>query len=347
MNIISVAPRTDPLWQRLTTESDSSVFHSPAWMQVLADTYGWEPQAFLLLDDAGNPQAGIPFCRIADIRGERIASLPFSDFCDPLVTSFEQWKALIDGLLEEQRPLAVRPLHNEIPLQDERFTLVNKARWHGMDLHPDIDAHWSRIESSARRAISKAERNGISVRFGQAIEDVRAFFDMHLGIRKYKYHMLAQPYSFFENIWRQFMAKDEGFVALAEHEGQVVGGIFFLKWHNTLVYKFNASRADSLEFRPTDLLIWESIKYGKSLGLQQLDFGLSDWDQDGLIRFKRKFADCEKTISFLRYTPNGFPTPQQKQAGELLPKLTNLFTDTSVPDKVTEDAGNLLYRFFV
>jgi hypothetical protein len=31
---------------------------------------------------------------------------------------------------------------------------------------------------------------------------------------------------------------------------------------------------------------------------------------------------------------------------ELLPKLTALFTDQTVPDSITEKAGDILYRFF-
>jgi len=34
---------------------------------VLTDTYGWEAHAYVVLDAQGQPQAGIPFCRIADM----------------------------------------------------------------------------------------------------------------------------------------------------------------------------------------------------------------------------------------------------------------------------------------
>src|SRR5437764_233372 len=128
MNVITVDPRTDPLWQRLVSEQRSDVFHSPAWARVLAETYGWEPVARVLLDETGQPRAGIPFCRVADIIGERIVSLPFSDYCDPLVVDSSQWNHLLEGLLAEGLPIAARCLHNVIPLADERFTLATPAR---------------------------------------------------------------------------------------------------------------------------------------------------------------------------------------------------------------------------
>jgi CelD/BcsL family acetyltransferase involved in cellulose biosynthesis len=346
MNTVTIDPTTDPLWQNLVTRQKSSVFHSPAWARVLAETYGWEPQAQVLLDDAGEPRAGLPFCRIADMISERIVSLPFSDYCDPLAGSDDEWNHLVEGLLAEGLPIAARCLHNSIPLTDERFALVKQAKWHGVDLRRDLDTIWGQIHESARRAIRKAQKEGVEVRIAQGQEELRAFFEMHLGIRKYKYRLIAQPYSFLENIWRQFMEKQSGALMLAYHGDTVIGGTLYLEWNDTLYYKFNASARGDLPYRPNDLLTWEGIKYGKSRGYSNFDFGLSDWDEEGLLRYKRKFATEEKAISFLRFAPDGPPSQREQQARSLLNQLTDLFTEESVPDDVTARGGDLLYRFF-
>src|SRR2546430_3025634 len=103
---------SDLLWRRLVDQTPSGVFHSPSWIQVLTDTYGWEASAYVILNDGGEPCAGIPFCRISDILGERIVALPFSDYCDPLVNDAHSWRFLIDHLLPEHCPITVRCLHN-------------------------------------------------------------------------------------------------------------------------------------------------------------------------------------------------------------------------------------------
>jgi len=121
MNIVSVDPRIDPIWQTLLQQASSSVFHSPAWIQVLTDTYGWEARAYVVLDSRGEPRAGIPFCRVADMMGERVLVLPFSDYCDPLGDDPQCWHFLIDSLLSERCPVNLRCLHNNLPLADERF----------------------------------------------------------------------------------------------------------------------------------------------------------------------------------------------------------------------------------
>ncbi len=240
----------------------------------------------------------------------------------------------------------MRCLHNDLPLEDGRFTLTNRAKWHVIDLQGDETSSWQRLRGSARRAIKKAQQNGIVVQAAQSKEGLRAFFDLHLRVRKYKYGLLAQPYRFFENIWDQFIAKGKGTLMLASYQDQVIGGVMFLEWQNTLYYKFNASNLEMITLRPNDLIIWEGIRYGQSRGLRFLDFGLSDWDQEGLLQYKRKFASAEKTISLLAYTPEGSPSAKEKQIRQLLPKLTDLFVDETVPDSITEKAGEALYQFF-
>lgn len=346
LKLANINPQTDPLWQQLVQSRPSDVFHAPQWMQVLTDTYGFDVNAYLLLDDNGQPVAGLPFCGLEDIKNKRIVTLPFSDYCDPLVSNVDQWRALTEQIETQNCSFTLRCLHNNVPLADSRFQQVNKAKWHGLDLQPDIDTLWNNLHSSARRAIRKAEREGVVVRAAQQKEELRAFFELHLNVRKYKYQMVAQPYRFFEAIWHHFIEPQQGFLLTAFHQKQMIGGVLYLVWKDGLYYKFNASTSAQLPVRPNDLLVWEGIKLGKSLGCTHLDFGLSDWHQDGLVRYKRKFATNEKTISFLHYAPNGGPSYQEQQFRALLPQLTALFTDESVPDSITEQAGAVLYRFF-
>lgn len=352
MKIVTVDPQTGSLWHSLVEQHQSSVFHSPAWLRVLAQTYHLEMRAHVLLDDDGQPQAGLPLCRHVDTKGKRIVILPFSDYCDPLVECREEWDSLVNCLAADGCPVVMRCVHNSLPVDDDRFTVVNQAKWHGLDLRPDLESLWRQIPDAAKRAIHKAKHNGVIVQQAQRPEELREFFRLHLGIRKYKYRLLAQPYGFFENIWHEFVEQQRGVLLTALYQGEMIGSTLFLQWKDGLYYKFNASAADHLSFRPNDLLIWEGIQYGKARGCTHLDFGLSDWDQEGLIRFKRKFATEEKTIRFLRYDvpaagTNEAAGGQNGQFHSLLPQLTELFTNAAVPDDVTEKAGEMLYRFFM
>ncbi len=347
MKIITINPLTDPLWKQLVEEKRSDVFLSPKWLNVLAQTYDFTVQALVLVDGNNAPLAGVPYIKIDDMLSARIACLPFSDYCDPIVENSTDWEKLCSELISMQCPVTIRCLHNNAPLEDGRFKIIKQAKWHGLKLNDDIEALYRGFHGSSRRAIRKAQKAGISVRIAKCEEDLRAFYDLHLKTRKEKYRLLAQSFGFMKNIWGNFVDSGDGFLMLAEHKGKIVSGVYYIEWKGRLYYKFNASSAEHQYLRPNDLLMWEGIKYAVRSGLDYLDLGLSDSDQEGLIRYKRKYTNEEKTISFLMNSPADSANRRDFQIRNLLGKLTDLFTDKTVPDDISEKAGELLYRFFL
>ncbi len=343
---LSLDPVADPRWSALVEAHRSSVFQSPDWLGVLRDAYGLDIRADVLIDEQGDPIAGMAYAELHDMMDRRIVSLPFSDFCDPIAGTTEEWEALIDPLLAKGYRLSMRCLHAQFPRRDTRFEATNLARWHAVDLHREPDEIWASLHPSARRSIRKARAGGVTVRPASTREDLRAFFELHLKLRKYKYRLLAQPYRFFERIWDTFIEPGNGVLLLAVVRGEIVGGVLFLEWRDTLYYKFNASSAAHLAFRPNDFIVWEGIDHGRRRGLHYLDFGLSDPDQEGLVRYKSKFATDEGEIRFLEHLPQGSPSESDVRMRSLLPRMTELFVDESVPDEITERAGDILYSLF-
>lgn len=338
--------KVHPYWECLLNQYETDVFHSPGWLNSLTQTYGFDVHAYILLDEEDKAVAGIPYVEVKDMLDSRVVSLPFSDFCDPLVKTQDQWDMLVQQFLDMQKPITLKCLHNDVPMDDERIPMAGRDKWHCIDLNTTPEALWDHIHSSGRRAVRKAEKNGITVRIGETKDDLRSFFKMHIGIRKFKYTLVAQPYAFFENIWDNFMAKGNGALFLAEHEGNVIGGIFTLVWNNRFYYKFNASDVSNVKLRPNDLMLWTAAQYGIEKGYDYLDFGLSSWDQEGLIRYKEKYATRVGQVSFLKVgPPNGWSEKNNEIRG-LLPQLTDLFVDPSVPNEITEKAGEILYRYF-
>lgn len=336
---------SSPAWREFVKGWDSDLFHSPAWHRVLRDTYGFEPRGYVLTGADGRIAAGVAACPIDDLRGSRLVSMPFSDHCDPLVADPRHWRLLEEELRGSGVPVRIRSLRNRVPVEAGGFEQRSRARWHGLDLGPDLERLWAGLHPSARGKVRQAEKAGVKVSVARGPDELRGFFELHLGVRKRKYGLLAQPYRFFENVWREFMDAGQGALLLATAGDRLLAGTVLLVWRDRLYYKFSASAPGTLGVRPNDLLMWNVIRYGKERGLGLLDFGLSDWDQAGLVDFKRKFASSEGEIAFLERGPAG-KVPDGRAAGELLHGLTALFTREEVPDLVTEEAGDLLYRFF-
>lgn len=344
MRVVELDPCSDELWDRLVSQKDSDVFHSPAWLRVLGESYGFDLRARVAVDDGGEPVAGIPFCRVDGVKGPRVSSLPFSDYCDPLVDTTGDWDLLVEPLVDPKIPLTLRALHNTIPTGDRRFETTGNAKWHAVVLDEDLDDIWAGLSASARRAVRKAEAEGVEVRQATSRADLRAFFEMHLRVRKYRHGLLAQPYAFFENIYDEFLDRGAGTLLLAESDGKVAGGVLYLQWKDRLYYKFNAWDSGSSTTRPNDAIMWAGIRYAKEAGLSLVDLGLSDADQEGLLRYKRKYAQREGDIVFLR-SVSAQPTDAETPF-DFVPELVDLLTSESVPDQVTESAGRLLYPLF-
>jgi len=323
----------------------TSLFSSPEWIEILSRTYGMEIQASLLQHQ--NACAALLFSRVHDMRGDRIVCLPFSDYCDPLVDNASLWNDVIEPLVPLEVPVRLRCLRSQLPAQDPRFVLSRTAKWHGTDLMRAEDELWSGISPQARQNIRHALQSGVFVREGRSVEDAQIFYRMHLLTRKNKYRLLAQPFSFFENIFTVF-GKDDRVVALiAECDGVPLAGIILLQFQNVLYYKFNASIDQKC--RANDLLAWHGILLGHRRALTTLDFGLSEIEQPGLIRYKRKFASEEREIHFYDWVPQQLRDARDtrgEEASDMLGYVTQLLTDPAVPDEITRAAGDKLYRLF-
>src|SRR5262249_54045804 len=259
---------------------------------------------------------------------------PFSDYCDPLASDADTWRELVAPLIALGVPITLRCLRNQLPAHDERFLKVSEAAWHGIDLDRPEAEIWDGFWGAARQNIRKAERSGVKVRASHELSDLHVFYQMHCHIRKAKYRMLPQPFAFFEHLHAAFAANDGLTVLLAEVDGTPAAGTVFLAHGDTQYYKFNAS-VDSATC-PNDLLAWEGIKLAHRGGLKLFDFGASDLDQPGLLRFKRKFGSIERTIVRLRWEPEGYLDRRALAADKALKSLSHWLTDPGVPDRITQ-----------
>ena len=325
----------------------ASLFTSPPWLLALEDAYGFAIE-IAAVEHAGELVAAIPYCRIDDLRGRRLVAPPFSDYGDPLVQDPADLATLLDHLARGDRGLRLRTLRNPLPAAEPRLQAKGEAFWHGIDLKPSLDELWAGLDGSARQNSRKAERSGVTVRIGTDEAGLRLFHAMHAQLRKTKYRMLAQPFGLLTAIRERFTAAsgDPGdvVVVIAEAEGRPIAGILLILWQGTAYYKFNASFDTRL--RPNDLLTWHAIRYAKDRGCGSFDFGISDTDQPGLVRYKRKFATEEKLMRQLVLPPARSPAPHEQAAGVMLGRLTELLTRSDVPDDVTREAGDALYRYF-
>jgi len=286
----SFDPCTDERWPRfLNRHPQSSIFHSAAWLEALRRTYGHEPVAYTSAPLGAELAEGFPFCRVSSwFSGRRLISLPFSDHAALLTSNGDALPELFSFLARQVeaktcRYVEIRPV---APLAVESPVLGRSAAfcWHRLSLEPDLDAlHGSFHKNCVRRKIKRAEREGIVCIEGRTEKLVRDFYRLLLTTHR-RHGLPPQPRSWYQNLV-ECLGKSLT-VRVAYKDDIAIASIITLTHKQTMVYKYGCSDVRYHKLGGMMLLFWRAIQDAKAGGLQELDLGRSDTENEGLIRFK-------------------------------------------------------------
>ncbi len=308
-----VHPLEDPRWDRLVQwHPRASVFHSPAWLKALSQTYGYSPVAYTTSAPGTDLRTGLLFCSVESwLTGRRLVSLPFSDHCEPLVDSESDLQLLATAALQEARKekckyVGLRPLrHVDIVTSCPRTTVA--YTFHQLDLSPDLTTLFSNLhKSSTQRKIRRAEREGLMYQEGSTLPLFESFYRLFQMTRG-RHNLPSQPREWFINLMS--CCGDTLKIRVArKKDGQAVAAMITLRFNDTLVYKYGCSDSRFNNLGSMHLLFWRSIMEAKNAGLRSLDFGRTNADQQGLITFKNRWGAKQSTLTYSRYAVSGEPT---------------------------------------
>jgi lipid II:glycine glycyltransferase (peptidoglycan interpeptide bridge formation enzyme) len=209
-----------------------------------------------------------------------------------------------------------------------------------IDLASSVDTLKGKFHHSITRGIRQAEKRGVTIRLTRSETDMDRFYTLNVTTRK-KLGVLPQPYAFFKALFRHVISQDLGFLLLAEWEGQVIAGVVFLTYKDTIYYKFNASYENHLQKRPNHLIIWEAIRYACTNGYKYWDFGRCAPEEEGLRTFKSRWGARDVSLPYYYYPQvKGFTTVDENSLRYRVMKLFSRFS----PQFVFRAAGSLLYK---
>lgn len=296
----------DPLncadWdERVNRWPTASVFHSSAWLAVLADSYGFKPFAVVAPAEAGGRAALLPMMECASpLFGRRGVSLPFTDAVPALADTAGAVPALFERALELARARRWRSLELRGGAGFDNAPPSVTFLGHWLDLNRGADGLWSCLDDSVRRALRKAVRAGVEVCCETSWESVEHFYGLHCQTRR-MHGLPPQPLSFFRNIHRHLIARGAGCVFSARHQGQLLAAAVFLHRGRHAVYKFGASDKSRQDLRANNAVMWEAIKRYAAEGFESLDFGRTSCQQAGLRRFKLGWGTRETAIAYWKF----------------------------------------------
>lgn len=100
MNLEIIDPTQYPNWDELLLSTPgSSFFHTSSWARVLKEAYGYTPKYFTEFD-GGHISTLIPVMEVDSfLTGRRGVSLPFTDYCEPLLNENIEFVDLFNNII--------------------------------------------------------------------------------------------------------------------------------------------------------------------------------------------------------------------------------------------------------
>lgn len=154
------------------------------------------------------------------------------------------------------------------------------------------------MHQKTRYSIRGAERHGVEIEivtdnFEEHFDDFFRLMSDTAKRNKFSLHPEEYYKGIFENL-----TTERGYLVISKHDGQVLSSSLVCVFSGVAHYVFGGSGEDR-KHTPSYLAQWESIKYAKSIGCEDYNFGgistdnfpIPEWK--GITRFKKRFGGKE------------------------------------------------------
>ena len=345
-----------------------SFFHSSAWARVLSESYGYTPLYFTIIEN-GKLQALVPLMEIDSIlTGKRGVSLPFTDYCEPIIGDGIQFQGLLDHVIDCGRKRGWKYIElrgggnlfsrcscsavaseNGIgllprasipePRPSDPVPVFITYLGHKLVLTKGEEKIFSSLRNSTRRNIKKATAQGVVAKISTDLEGIKEFYRLNSMTRRL-HGIPFQPFHFFKKVHEYIISKNLGFVALAFWQKRSIAGAVFFHFGRKAIYKYGASDRKYQELRANNLIMWEGISWLCKHFHGDLCFGRTEAGNAGLRQFKNGWGSKECNLNYFRYDLQRMEfTAHQSGLNHLGTRLVQ-----RMPLPVLNLAGSVLYR---
>ena len=341
MDFQVIDPTTYKNWDELLLSNPgASFFHSTAWVRVLSESYNYKP-AYFTAWDGDRLTALFPMMDVRSfLTGKRGVSLPFTDYCEPLLDEATAFPEMLDQVIRYGRKQSWKYI--ELRGAAEFLKEAPHSSFfygHTLELRQNPDVLFSAFRDSTKRNIKKAGKEKVEVKICRDMEAMKAFYGLNCLTRQ-QHGLPPQPFFFFKKIHEHILSKDQGFIVLAIVDGKPIAGNVFFHFGKKAIYKYGASDKDYQHLRANNLIMWEAMQWFCKNGYTHFCFGRTEPENDGLRQFKNGWGTHEKEILYYKYDlqRNEFVGGQSG----ITHQYKKIFIRMPIP--ALKMAGQLLYR---
>ena len=294
-------------WNRLLLSFPRPhILQSFEWGEIKR-AIGWTPRRLLLEEEGQARVAALLLRRETPFLGAPVLYVPKGPLlAEDRPACLETALAMLEKEARRERAIFIK-VDPDIAAEDVAPEVLRRRGWRRgedvqfrntilVDLQADEETLLSRMKPKTRYNIRLAERRGVRVRVGTTA-DLEAFYELYRETGR-RDGFLTRPYPYYRQVWRTFLEAGWGHLLLAEHEGDLLAGLFLLHFGPIAWYMYGASSGRKREHMPNHLLQWEAMRWAKAVGCTTYDFwGAPDqlrpsdplW---GVYRFKAGFGGC-------------------------------------------------------
>jgi serine/alanine adding enzyme len=299
----------ETLWSAFTsTRTEACLYHTLAWRDFVERAFGHTP-VYLMHVVGGRIRGVLPMFRISfPMLGSKYVSMPYdagwggalatgSSFRIELVRHAAAIATREKAKFLEIRPPERLPDADALGLRESQPVMMTQTHVEGEDV-------WSRIHKGQRRAVRRAAKQGVTVRYAESLDDYRRFFQIYLRVLR---DFGTPPYGwhYFQTLFDTLHGERLARTLIVEHEGRCVAGMLVFCYGQTLVAKIAAALpgTDSLKVYPA--------MYGRCVdiciedGFELLSWGTSSHAQQNLVAFKERWDGKTRPLWVYHATSSG------------------------------------------
>ena len=279
------------------------VYNLSSWKRTLESAFPHISGRFLALREntSGQIVAGLPVYRVRSwLLGNRIVSVPFASFCNPLVSDDSQLNLLLPEVVEEYQRnrsdrLEIRMTEATRKLSHPLLSRTASYKHNFLPLDKDPDELFASLaKTSICQKVMKARKAGVVI---EEVSDEKSLKVCHSILVKLRHRLClpAIPYAFFEAM-RRHLWPEHLKIFIALQRGKPVACHLVLKYKELWTSEYSASTIDALH-GVNQLLYWETILRAMAAGAKVFSFGRTSVSNMGLLAYKRRWRTSEEDLT--------------------------------------------------
>lgn len=288
----------------LAFHAESMLYHTISYRNFLKKIVGGEDR-YYILKDKGIIKAVLPTFWKNTTLGFVVNSLPFYGSHGSILAIDEDsancLRSYVTELLRAPEVLSacLVDLPERAALEPESYDLKDQriGQWTQIPSARDFDKSFlGMIDSSARRNVAKAKREGFIVNIENTEQAFNVLHEMHVESMQ-AIGGLPKAKKFFSIVPQIFSASKEYDLFVAR-EGEIVAGLLVFYHKDTVEYFTPAAYLAHRERQPLPLLIYEAFKTASDRGFRRWNWGGTWTTQEGVYRFKAKWGAIDRPYHY-------------------------------------------------